>query len=118
MKYFLLNKGEYMNNNSNDLLDHIDMVIDLAKPIFEAGATCALSFIMKDKFDIAESELTLLEIAFAKRDHTQAIISTYNGKIYSIMLPQPWNIHDGECVRPIEINSSECIIHDLTPNSN
>jgi len=108
-----------METDSNKLLIYIDSIIALAKPIFEAGATCAVYFILHDKFDINSKELENLENEFARRDHGQAMVSIFQGKIHSITLTKPWDIIHDTCVQPTKIKEDLiCLIHDLTPKSN
>lgn len=108
-----------MNDSLDDLLDHIDRCIVLAKPIFEEGARCAIYINLWNKFDIPTKELTVLEPQIAKRDHNTAMVSTFEGNVYTITITTPWKRNeDGEIVKPNKTEDLKCNIQDLTPTNN
>lgn len=107
-----------MNTSSQDLLTHIDNIIELTKPVFENGAKCAIYIDLWKKFEIDENELETLKSEFAKRDHGKPMISVFNGLIYNVTLPSPWLMNDdGFVIAPNKIEDMSCEIQDLTPKT-
>jgi len=106
-----------MNTSVDDLFDHIDHVIQLAKAIFEENASCALYFELWGKFDISTSELSAVEKYLAKLDHLIPQIAIFEKKIYTITISKPWDIVHGNVVKPTKIKEEDlvCTIQDLTP---
>jgi len=106
-----------MNTSSQDLLKHIDTIIQLSKPIFENGAKCAIYIDLWNMFEISENELEILKIEFAKRDHNKPMISIFNGLLYNVTFPSPWLIDEGNVIAPNKIDDTSCEIQDLTPKT-
>jgi len=107
-----------MNTSLDHLLDHIDTCIMLSKPIFEEGARCAIYINLWNKYDIDIKELKILEPEIAKRDHNTAMISTFEGKVYTITLTNPWKRDETGEVAPVnKTENLNCNIQDLTPTT-
>lgn len=106
-----------MNNNIQDVLNHIDDVIETSRVIYEKGAQCALYFNLLQKFDIHVELIDELEIEIAKRDHEKAMISHYQGKIYNVTITTPWRWDDLELIKSDKVDDLTCIIQDLTPTN-
>ena len=96
-------------------LNHVDSILELTKPVYEAGERTAVYFTLLNKFNIGETEGESIQNEIIARDLETPSISFYQDKVYTVIISNPWKLNeDGTITRPDKSGEPrECVINTL-----
>ena len=74
----------------DELLKHMDKVLEKAKAIYDLGESCAVYFRVEEYYEIPELAKKYVETEINKRDSGTPKFEWWHGFLYSVTINNPW----------------------------